>query len=165
MSTGASFARGSSKQDYSTPAVFIEAVKAKFSVARFDWDLAAHPSNAKAPRFFTEEEDAFSHRWDRECSGDCWLNPPFEGIPRWAKKCADTAFSSSRIFLLVPASVGSNWFAQHIYPHAHVAVLNGRITFDGMPVNPKTGKVDPYPKDCMLCVYGMAPGFEIWRWK
>jgi hypothetical protein len=38
-------------------------------------------------------------------------------------------------------------------------LLNGRLTFDGCAA--------PYPKDCILALYGpeIAPGYEVWNWR
>jgi hypothetical protein len=35
--------------------------------------------------------------------------------------------------------------------------LNGRLTFKGTTA--------PYPKDCMLSVFGVEPGFDVWSWR
>lgn len=57
-----------------------------------------------------------------------------------------------------PASIGSNWFAEHVHRRALVLGLNGpRLKFEGSP--------DPYPKDLMLVCYGESPGFDVWRWR
>jgi hypothetical protein len=108
MTTGASFARGQSKQDYATP---------------------------------------------------LWLNPPFDPISPWAIKCAVSApirsSMSRKILFLVPASVGSEWYAQHVHENALVLLLRPRLSFDGK---------NPYPKDCLLAVYGERPGVECWKW-
>jgi phage N-6-adenine-methyltransferase len=165
--SGAAFHAGSSKQDYGTPADFMAAVTERFGPIHFD--LAAHTRNTKAKRFFTVHENALSKNWGNVVLGQApanlWLNPPFANISPWAKKCRETSTIRARILFLVPAAVGSNWFAKYVHRHALVLVLNGRLTFDGTPINPKTGKVDPYPKDCMLCVFGEKPGFDIWRWR
>ena len=185
---------GRSFQAYGTPKVFLDAVKARFGIKHFDWDLAATKANAvdglgSVRSYFGPDHFAAGCRnalspdndWkdvdDRIDNANLWLNPPFADIAPWVEKCAASAWWESekskrgpgaadgrRIFLLVPAAVGSNWFSMHVHKKALVLVLNGRITFDGCPPNPKTGKVDPYPKDCMLCVYGAKPGFDIWRW-
>ena len=85
---GASFNRGSSKQDYATPREFIRAVQARFGVIRFD--LAAEPHNAVAPDFFTPDMDALSKDWfadpSRRAPALLWLNPPFAHIEPWARK-------------------------------------------------------------------------------
>jgi phage N-6-adenine-methyltransferase len=166
---------GKSKQDYGTPKVFLDAVKKKFNVKAFAYDLAADATNKKAAGYFTEAQDSLVQDWTKLLWGDLWLNPPFGRIEPWAKKCAASAWWESetskrgpadgrRIFLLVPAAVGSNWFQHHVFDRSRVMLLNGRIPFDGCPVNPNTGKVDGYIKDCILAVYGEKPGVEAWRW-
>lgn len=58
--------------------------------------------------------------------------------------------------LLVPASVGSRWFAEHVHGWARVLALSGRLSFDG---------IAPFPKDLILAVYGEPPGFDVWDWR
>jgi hypothetical protein len=111
--------------------------------------------NTKAPCFFDEQENALAQQWYK-IKGLLWLNPPFASITPWAAKCADEATQGAKILLLVPASVGSNWFRDHVFNQARVLFLNGRLTFVGCPTS--------YPKDCMLCSYGDEPGCEIWKW-
>ena len=148
--------RGASKQDYATPAEFIDAVVERFGPLVHD--LAADATNAKAASFFTYEQDSLKQDWTR-LRGNLWLNPPFCDIAPWAKKCAETCHEmvvGDRILFLVPASVGSNWFLQHVYHRALVIALNPRMSFD---------ELHPFPKDMALMVYGRPPGFEVWRWK
>ena len=58
----------------------------------------------------------------------------------------------------MPASVGSNWFRDHVFQKSLVLFLNNRIKF--------VGAKDAYPKDCIIAAYGFgAPGFEMWRWQ
>lgn len=144
---------GRSRQNYQTPKDFIEAVKVRYQLSGFSMDLAAEAWNAQAPRFFTEKDDALRRVWPYE--GDLWLNPPYAQIEPWAQACANYA-GIGRIFFLVPASVGANWFASHVWNRARVIFLQGRLSFDGKA---------PYPKDCMLCVYGDGTGVEVWDWR
>jgi phage N-6-adenine-methyltransferase len=152
---------GRSIQTYSTPPEFIDAVKRKFKVDSFSYDLAASEENTKARFFFCEEEDSLKQDWSK-INGDCWLNPPYSRIGPWAEKCAKTRSDwmlqgvEGRIFFLVPAAVGSNWFAQYVDARAAVYLLNGRISFDGL---------HPFPKDNLLAVYGPTPRYEVWSWK
>lgn len=163
MTTGASFARGASKQDYETPRDLLIAIEERFRVS-FTWDLASNGSNAKAPHYLTEREDALSADWTKLGGGEpwaqgpCWLNPPFGNIAPWAAKCAASVVAkpSMRIYFLVPAAVGSNWYARHVHPYAMVYALNGRVCFDGKA---------PFPKDIILAIYGEPPEFDVWRWK
>lgn len=151
---------GRSKQDYETPADLIAAVERRFGPIAFD--LAAVATNAKAAEFYTPAEDALVQDWTR-LEGLLWLNPPFADIAPWARKCMESILGPHRrrfeaLLLLVPASVGSNWFADFVHTRATVLALNPRLTF--------VGETQPYPKDCLVCVWGLwAPQFDVWRWK
>lgn len=153
---------GRSRQDYGTPADFIAAVERRFGPLAID--LAAREDNKKAPLCLTPEVDSLASDWTRFGDRNCWLNPPFADIAPWAAKCALTASAmrknGGRILFLVPASVGANWFADHVHEKALVLVLTGRLSFDG---------IAPYPKDCMLCAFGgeglTMSGFDVWRWR
>ena len=150
---------GSSRQDYETPTELIHAIGVAFS-ATFSIDLAANGANRKVPRYLGPGselgDDALAVDWSK-FSGDAWLNPPFAHIEPWAEKCATTV-RMGRIFMLIPAGVGSNWYAAHVHGRAHVVALSPRITF--------VGETSPYPKDLLLAVWsGIRGGFSCWRWK
>lgn len=149
---------GKSRQDYQTPDEFMAEAQSRFGPMVVD--LAADEHNAQASRFITEAEDSLKQDWLRLGPGNLWLNPPYSNIEPWAQKCADHAdtYYSQRIFLLVPASVGSNWYMKYVHNKAYVLALNPRLIFKGC----KT----PYPKDCILAIYGEElKGFDVWRWK
>lgn len=163
--TGPSVRRGKSKQDYGTPWEFIHAVVGRFGP--IVWDLAAHAGNTKHENYYSAADDTLVQPWaERHPSGNLWLNPEFGNIEPYAAKCAlESRNRHGFIFMLTPASIGTDWFASHTKGKAIVLGLSPRIPFDGMPVN-KKGKVDGYPKDLMLSVYGYGlHGFDTWRWK
>jgi phage N-6-adenine-methyltransferase len=151
---------GRSKQDYRTPKEFIEAVESRFG--RLQFDLAATHRNTAAPQFYSPKDDSLKSPWlEAAIPGTrFWLNPPFGDIEPWAARCnfyRDYAVRKQcYIFFLVPASVGSNWYASHVHGKALVLFLSPRLSFDGK---------NPYPKDCLLACYGPAPDYETWRWK
>jgi hypothetical protein len=92
-----------------------------------------------------------------EIDGDRFLNPPFADIEPWAKKSA-LHRHAGRTFMLVPASVGSNWYAEHVHGIAHVVALSPRLMF--------IGETNPYPKDLALLIWSsVCGGFSTWRWK
>lgn len=153
--------RGRSKQDYATPPEFIVAVKKLLWIEEFAIDLAADPSNTKAAQFYSEQDSAFDHSWE-DIEGWAWCNPPYDHIEPWVMKAY---LSGSQIAMLLPASVGSNWWKQWVHNKAIVLLLNGRLAF--MPDKPKW----LYPKDCVLLLYGCNIDpftdklYEIWSWK
>lgn len=153
--SGASLNRHRSFQAYETPLDLIAAIENRFG--KLSVDLAATKENAKAPVWIAKEQDSLTVNWN-EFRGRCFLNPEFNNIAPWAKKCRNEANRGAHILFLVPASVGSNWFADFVNCYAMVMFLRPRLSFDGK---------NSYPKDCMLCEYGpfTLPGFECWKWK
>jgi phage N-6-adenine-methyltransferase len=152
---------GRSKQDYGTPADFIAACERRFGPLTID--LACRTDNCKAPHgiYFDEGYDSLAETWgDKIGSGVGWLNPPFADIAPWARRCSmvGATLTTGRILMLTPASIGSNWFEEHVHGTAYVIGLSPRMTFEGAS--------DPYPKDLMLTVFGGGVrGFDTWRWK
>lgn len=159
--------RGRSKQDYATPRDFIGAVVERFGTITFD--LAASPGNHVAPAFLSEAQDALTYNWGDVAAnwgGNLWLNPPYGNITKWVAKtesllCPPREWSKGRLLMLVPASVGSNWYADHVHGKASVYFLRPRLTF--------VGCIAPFPKDLMLLGFGKPPKSveapECWRWK
>lgn len=157
---------GRSKQDYATPAIFIDAVKRRLGIEQFAFDFAADATNAKADYWWDEAKDALAQpvqRWADACGDEWgWLNPPFAQIAPWAKRCAEVAAKTNgKIAFLVPAAVGANWYRDYVHrAHARVLFLNGRIPF--MPDKPKW----LYPKDCILVLYALGhQGSDVWTWR
>ncbi len=150
---------GESKQDYQTPDDLLAALTNRYGPLEID--LAAREDNKVAPVCITPEQDSLITPWPKDILA--FLNPPFSDIKPWAKKCSE---AGARVIMLTPASVGSEWFAKYCFQKANVIILRPRFAFKGMPPNPKTGKVDPYPKDCMITTWNIEmPGFELWRFK
>ena len=155
---GAKLNRGGSRQDYQTPTEFLYAVENKLDCS-FWRDLAATDENHidGVNQWFTPEQDSLKQDWHGRDYYEVWqwLNPPFSNITPWVKKASET---NAHIGMLVPASVGANWWRDYVHNKAHVLLLNGRITF--------VGEKDPYPKDCALLLYTpmIKGGYEVWSW-
>ena len=146
-------------QIVSTPADLISAVEKRFG--RISWDLAANAENYKSHskwRYFGPgspiEESAFMRDW--EALGDlAWLNPPFADIEPWAERCASSVLQHrQRIALLIPASVCTGYFIEHVKRYAYVFELTPR----------------PFKKevrDCILALYepSLYTGRETWNWR
>ena len=154
---------GRSKQDYGTPWPFFEAVENKLLNAKFDVDLAAHAENTKVPgNFVNAERNSLALNWSTEFAGKLgWLNPEFADLATWALKCKTE--KGLRIVTLTPASVSTNWYAEHVHEQALIVFVRPRLTF--------VGAKDPYPKDLMLSLWNFnndkgepLTGFDIWRW-
>jgi len=105
--------------------------------------------------------DSLNQDWTAHLEGQLgFLNPEFSDIAPWAAKCRREARSGAVSGMLVPASVGSNWFRDIVAPFADTYLLNGRMSFDNK---------SPYPKDLMFCRYPAikpdAPRIVLWDYR
>ena len=149
---------GRSKQDYATPPEFIAAVVERIG-HHFALDIAASAENTIAEKFYSEADDALDESKSWVYGEWAWLNPPFGKIAPWVRKASDEADHGVQIAMLVPASVGSNWWSEWVHNRAHVLLLSPRLTF--------VGHRNPYPKDLALLLYTpyIRGGYDTWRWK
>lgn len=153
---------GHSEQTVVTPDDFREAVVMRFGAPTFDLAASADNYFSKEGDYWGMVDNSLNKDWVSTFllpMNVLWLNPPYENIKVWAEKCAHYAQNAfGKILFLVPASVGSKWFAEHVEGKAQVLALRPRIQF--------VGHETPYPKDLVLCVYccGLS-GFQTWKWK
>ena len=151
---------GRSKQDYATPQAFLAAVRARLNINAFAVDLAADASNRVTTSYYSEATNALRQDWDWWPGEWAWLNPPYANIGPWVAKAS---LSEANIAMLIPASVGANWWKQWVHHRAKALFLNGRLAF--MPDKPMW----LYPKDCALLLYGPGleryPNYDIWTWR
>lgn len=168
---------GLSEQSVWTPWSLIAAAQNKLHIYAFNWDLAADANNTKVAidecterfkmrrRFFNVSDDALRQPWHRlneyygfEGQPWNWLNPEFGQIAPWVEKCCEEATLGAHTALLVPASLGANWWADFVHGHAYVLALRSRVKF--------VGHDQCYPKDLALCLYTPTgyTGMELWDW-
>lgn len=153
---------GKSKQNYGTPPELLQAVMRRLDIPEFSWDLAADESNkvVYGSNFYTESDNALVQPWNPVRNGWAWCNPPYAHIEPWVARASWSARTQgAHIAMLLPAGVGSNWWAYHVHNEAHVLLMHGRVTF--------VGADGPYPKDTALLLYSPAVrgGYEVWSWR
>lgn len=171
---GPSINRAESSGDIWTPWDFIRAIEETFNLPVLV-DLAATERSTKAKIYVRPEDNSLKQDWNRfwrfhARTGIMYLNPPYSNIAPWAKKCAQAYECNEQveIMLLVPASVGANWFWDHVWPYATVYSV-GRMVFDNC-FDRKTSQLvsTVYPKDLILAHYtNTTPSrtLQRWQWK
>ena len=152
---------GKSRQDYSTPPEFLQALKNRLGIPYFECDLAASIGNSVAPLMYTEEDNSLdpANSW-KFGSGWSFCNPPYADIRPWVRKAFEESRKGAHVVMLVPASVGSNWWSNWVHRGAMVWFLNGRLTF--------VGETAPYPKDTAVLLYAphiLEGGYTVWNWR
>lgn len=163
--SGPTIKRGESSGDIWTPQVFRDAVTEKFGLPYFD--LACSGDNMFASYGgYTPTDNSLVQPW-ANIKQLLWLNPPYSNIAPWAKKCADESLKGAQILLLVPASVGANWYWDHVEPYADVYSV-GRMVFDNCYDKRGNLVTTPYPKDLILAHYRSLSSpqrMQRWQWK
>lgn len=90
--------------------------------------------------------DGLTQSWTGE---RCFMNPPYSRkIGAWIAKARREAERGALVVGLLPARTDTAWFYEHVYPHAHIEFLRGRIKFEG------TASSAPFPS--MIAVWGKA---------
>lgn len=126
----------SATDEWATPIDLLEALRSQFD---FELDVCATKENAKAPRFFTREQDGLKQVW-RSVDGKpcvCWMNPPYgRTIKFWIAKAAESAAQGATVVCLLPARTDTKWWHRHCYPVLRarpddVEFLEGRLKFGG----------------------------------
>ena len=106
-------------------------------------------ANAKAPRFYTRDDDGLSQPWE----GRIWLNPPYgREIGSWLRRAAQAGAEGHLIVALVPArSTGTQWWIEA----TAAASLPPRFIPRRL-VNPETGRQWTIP--AAILVFGPVRG-------
>lgn len=121
----------SATDQWSTPPDFFKKAEAEFGP--FDLDPAADATNAKAPQFYTKEQNGLGQDW----FGRVWCNPPYgRGIGEWVKKgsCAINGVcpTADVVVMLLPARTDTSWWHVWVIPFAtEIRFIRGRLKFGG----------------------------------
>jgi site-specific DNA-methyltransferase (adenine-specific) len=137
----------SESPEWPTPQWLVDQLAAEFGP--FDTDPAATRSNAKAPRFYTIEDDGLTQPWP----GRVWLNPPYgRTIAAWMAKARDEVAdgNADRVVCLVPARVDTKWWRDSTRSASLVRIWPGRIVWT------ENGQPAPFPS--AIIVLGTLPG-------
>ena len=143
----------SASSEHPTPQWLVDQLAREFGP--FDLDPAATAANAKAPRFYTRDQDGLSQPW----AGRIWLNPPYgREIGAWMRRAAQAGAEGHLVVALVPArSTGTQWWIEA----AGAASLPPRF-LPGRLVNPETGRQWTIP--AALLVFGPVRGRHGTAW-
>lgn len=115
----------SSKTDlWSTPQDFFEEWDSKFN---FTLDVCSDGVNNKCDKFFTEESNGLSQKWE----GVCWMNPPYgRTIGQWVKKAYESSLEGATVVCLVPSRTDTKWWHDYAMK-GEITFIKGRLKFGG----------------------------------
>jgi len=117
--------------EWETPPAFVAQLEAEFGA--FDLDPCARAETAKAPYYYTQEDDGLEQPWGGK-SGRMrvFVNPPYSAPGPWVKKAISEATAQrAEVYLLLPAATDVGWFHDLVLPHCNVRFIRGRLRFLG----------------------------------
>lgn len=116
----------------------------------FTVDLAATDKNTKCGIYFTKEQNSLKQNW-HELKGWLWCNPPYgRKLPEWIEKAHIESCLGAKIAMLIPASVGTQYWAKFIINKVeNITFFTGRIKFD----DPNGTITDPPKYDSALVLF------------
>ena len=132
---------GWNSDQWATPWQTIRELERRFGP--FDLDPACQEHTAKAPTFYTIEQDGLSKPW----FGRVFCNPPYSKPGPWCDKARQETVGGNAelVVMLLPASVDTGWFHDLVLPFADVQFLRGRVRFigwEGTPIgSPKSPSI------------------------
>jgi hypothetical protein len=120
----------SGNNEYYTPALYIEA--AREVMGEIDLDPAScalAQETVRAERYFTEEDDGLTKRWD----GRLWMNPPYAAglIDKFARKLVAEVESGhvTAGIVLADNRTDAGWFYTMAVACERICFTRGRINF------------------------------------
>jgi phage N-6-adenine-methyltransferase len=120
------------RDQWETPWAVVHELARRFAGGAFDLDAAADARNAKAPAFFTREQNALTRPW-RTGGGlpaAVFVNPPYRRIGDWVDRAFLEVGTGNAwvVVLLVPPGTSTRWWWR-CRRHAEIHEFMGRIRF------------------------------------
>lgn len=136
---------------WSTPESFMVKLIERFG--HFDLDPCCLPSSAKAPKYFTPDDDGLTKPW----SGRVFMNPPYgRTIGQWVAKARKEAIDGATVVCLLPARTDTGWWHDHVMTSAtEVLLVRGRLHFGGD--HERTAHNAPFPSAVVVFNAGGGP--------
>jgi phage N-6-adenine-methyltransferase len=135
-------AGSSSRDDWQTPAHFLERVRQIAPIGLDPCTSADNPVGADV--YLTERENGLEHHWNAIAPAGslAFVNPPYSKMRPWATKIASESLLAREsifgleIVSLVGARPGSRWFDLLVWQTAAaVCFVSGRLRFVGAPTS------------------------------
>lgn len=146
------------KDRQATPYELVAAVESALNMA-VAWDVCAEAATAKAPRYWTREQNALGFDWALTLRGAgvmpgslLWMNPPYSAIPQWLARAIRAARAGYCLAVLVPDDRSTAWYRQQVRGVAHTLLVpQRRVNF----LHPETGvPIRGNPRPSILPIYG-----------
>lgn len=140
----------SEREDWATPPELVAGLARSFGFEAFELDPCATAASAKAPRFFTLEDDGLGQAW---APARVFLNPPYgRVIGSWTAKARLEGGRGALVVALIHARTDTGWWRRDVEGHATlIRFLRRRVRFIG-----PNGGSQPAPFPSVVVAWGPA---------
>jgi len=108
-------------------------------------DQEFHFDHDPCPHLY--EQDGLKSNWGKSN----FVNPPYDNIKAWAKKCRDEQIKGNKSVLLIPPRTDTKYFHEYILPFTEIRFIKGRLKFTSLDDKSKKSSPSPFPS--ILCIY------------
>lgn len=142
-------------KEHGTPDWIIKKLLQHSSRTAFDLDPAATPENAKAPVYYTQDQDGLSLPWNIRAPEKTlvFCNPPYgRDVGKWVRKAYEESFQDVISCLLLKVSSDTEWWHNYVMKADSIQFIRGRVKYQGVSSGPA-----PFPS----CIVVFKP--DRWR--
>lgn len=114
----------SASDEWSTPQDLFDVLNKEFN---FTLDACASDTNHKCDKYFTQQTDGLSQKWE----GVVWVNPPYSDIKAWIKKAYEESQQGycEKVVLLIPARTDTKIWHEYCQLGTDIRFIKGRLKF------------------------------------
>ncbi|NLH78418.1 MAG: hypothetical protein GX465_15410, partial [Acidobacteria bacterium] len=105
----------------------------------FDLDPAATPGNAKAPLYYTEEDNGLVKHWDicNPSTTFVFCNPPYgREVGKWVRKAFRETDREVISYLLLKVSSDTDWWHDYVLRADEIRFIHHRVKYEGVSEGP-----------------------------
>ena len=142
-------------KEHGTPDWIIKKLLQHSSRTAFDLDPAATPENAKAPVYYTQDQDGLSLPWNIRAPEKTlvFCNPPYgRDVGKWVRKAFRETDREVISYLLLKVSSDTEWWHNYVMKADSIQFIRGRVKYQGVSSGPA-----PFPS----CIVVFKP--DRWR--
>jgi len=126
-------------KEHGTPDWIIKKLLQHSSRTAFDLDPAATPENAKAPVYYTQDQDGLSLPWNIRAPEKTlvFCNPPYgRDVGKWVRKAYEESFQDVISCLLLKVSSDTEWWHNYVMKADSIQFIRGRVKYQGVSSGP-----------------------------
>lgn len=114
----------SATNEWATPQALFDFLNEKY---RFTLDPCSDGTNAKCPRYYTQEDDGLVQDWSQDT---VFMNPPYgREIGLWIRKAYEESVKGATVVCLIPSRTDTRYWHDYCMKASEICLIKGRVKF------------------------------------